>query len=177
MAGMKISNSSWKKQLSEKLKSLAPKDDARIAIVGVGAELNGDDAIGLATAKKILRTARHWRNVLVLEGGTLPESTSGPLRRFKPDLVIFVDAAELGKPPGTIETVLPERISSASFSTHSMPLKMMMDYLAAELHCEVLLLGVQPETVDFGTPVSENGKKAAISIAAELSRQISNVIK
>jgi hydrogenase 3 maturation protease len=154
------------------LKNLAPRDDARIAIIGIGAELNGDDAVGLITARKLSQTLRQRENVLVLEGGTLPESTSGPLRRFKPDLVIFIDAAELGKSPGVIEVVAPERIGGAYFSTHSMPLNLMMDYLSGELNCEMLLIGVQPEAVVFGMPVSEKGKKAAASLAAELSRRI-----
>lgn len=170
MAGKKISNSSWKKRLSENLKSLAPRNDARIAIVGIGAELNGDDAIGLITARKIQHATRQRENVLVLEGGTLPESVSGPLRRFNPALVIFIDAADLNKPAGTIAVVAPERIGGTSFSTHSMPLKLMMDYLAGELRCDMILIGVQPEAIQFGSPISESGKKAASRLAGELSR-------
>lgn len=149
--------------------------NARVAFVGIGSELSGDDAIGLLTARKINHAIGQQENVLVLEGGTLPESTSGPLRRFNPDLVIFIDAAELGKPAGTIELIDVERISGASFSTHSMPLKVMMEFLAMELHCEMLLIGVQPEVIDFGMPISRSGKRAATRVAAELSRKFSNL--
>lgn len=171
MAGMKMSNSFWKKQLSEKLKSLAPRFDARVAVVGVGAELNGDDAVGLLTARKLLLKTEQRDNLLVLEGGALPESVSGPLRRFDPDLLIFIDAADLGKPAGTIEAVAPERIGGSSFSTHSMPLRILMDYLSEELRCDEMLIGVQPLNHDFGAPLSTSGKKAAARLAAELSRQ------
>lgn len=108
-----------------------------------------------------------------MEGGTLPESTSGPLRRFNPDLVIFIDAAELGKPPGTIELVAPARIGGVSFSTHAIPMKLMMDYLAGELGCEMLLVGIQPEKIEFDSEMSQTAKKAAARLAAELSRQLS----
>jgi len=103
---MKISNSSWKKLLSEKLKNPAQRVDQRIAIVGIGAELYGDDAIGILTARKLKPAFAQLEEVLVLEGGPLPESMTGPLRRFTPELVIFIDAADLGEPPGRLQWLI-----------------------------------------------------------------------
>lgn len=173
MVVKRISNSSWKKLLSEKLKNLARKDDQRIAIVGIGAELHGDDAIGLLTARKLKPAFAQQEEVLLLEGGTLPESMTGPLRRFSPELVIFIDAADLGQLPGTIKIVDPDRIGGTSFSTHSMPLTLLMKFLEDELNCEMLLIGVQPEQIEFGTPISESGQKAVTRLVRGIFLQLS----
>ena len=172
MAEKRISNSSWKRRLSESLKSLVLKRDARVAIVGLGAELNGDDAVGLLTARQLLRRVGQREGLLVLEGGALPENASGSLRRFRPDLVIFIDAAALGKAPGSIEVLEAECIGGASFSTHGMPLNMFMNYLSEELGCQTMLIGVQPESVDFGAPPSQYARKAATRLSAALSRAL-----
>ena len=172
MVVMKISNSSWKKELSEKLKNPAQRVDQRIAIVGIGAELYGDDAIGILTARKLKPAFAQQEEVLVLEGGPLPESMTGPLRRFSPELVIFIDAADLGEPPGSITMVDPDRIGGTSFSTHSMPLTLLMKFLEDELNCEMLLIGVQPEQIEFGTTPSESGQKAVTRLARGILQQL-----
>ncbi len=177
MAEKRISNSSWKRRLSERLQRLVLKRDARVAIVGVGADLNGDDAVGLLTARQLLRRVGQREGLLVLEGGALPESVSGALRGYHPDLVIFIDAADLDKAAGSIEVLEAECIGGASFSTHGMPLIMMMNYLRAELGCETMLIGVQPEGVDFGTPPSQYARKAATRLSAALSRALAILVR
>lgn len=158
------------------MKNLALNHNPRIAVVGIGAELNGDDAIGLLTARKLFSAMKPGANLMVQEGGALPENFSGPLRCFEPDLAIFIDAADLGATPGTIEIVTPDRIGGASFSTHSMPMKLLMDYLAEELHCETLLIGVQPEGIEFGTAITAVGKRAATLLAKEIGHQLADVV-
>ena len=37
-----------------------------------------------------------------MEAGPAPENFTGPLRRFRPDLVLLVDAAQMDAEPGTI---------------------------------------------------------------------------
>lgn len=152
------------------LKKHALRPDTRVAVVGVGAELNGDDAVGLRVADRLASLVGQQENLLVLNGGSLPESTSGALRRFHPTLVLFVDAADLGKTAGAIEVLETQRVGGASFSTHGMPLRMLMDYLAEELGCESVLIGVQPERVDFDSPLSDCAKRAATRLAKELYR-------
>ena len=156
----------------EKLKNLVRRDNPRIAIVGIGAELNGDDAIGLLTARKLKPIFSQRDDTLVLEGGALPESMSAPLRRFSPELVIFLDAADTANPPGTISIIEPQSIGGASFSTHAMPLSLLLQYLRDEINCETIIIGVQPELVEFGTAVSESGKKAIDLLAKELTGQL-----
>jgi hydrogenase 3 maturation protease len=101
----KTSNNSWKVRLSQLLvqvaetkrpKNLKPEFSAlRVAVVGVGNELNGDDAAGISVARNLWADREIPACCFKIETGSLPENASGPLRRFHPDLVIFVDAAEI----------------------------------------------------------------------------------
>jgi hydrogenase 3 maturation protease len=133
----------------------------------VGAELNGDDAVGVATARKLKSALALKQNVMVLEGGTLPESVSGPLRRFAPELVILIDAADFAGKPGEIRWITPDQISGQDFSTHSMPLSLLASYLKQEIGCEVCMLSIQPKTLEFERPISTECENAASEIADE----------
>lgn len=170
MARMKTSNFYWKKQLSENLKNPAHKPDRRIAIVGIGSELHGDDAVGIEAARALIAGGAKRENLLVLEGSTLPESVSGQLRRFIPDLVIFIDAMDAGVKPGSILLVNPEQIGGASFSTHSLPLPILIKFINRDLKCETIIIGVQPESIEFGETLSMSNRKAIFRLTKELSR-------
>jgi hydrogenase 3 maturation protease len=141
-----------KKNLKEKLKSAR-----KIAILGVGSELRSDDAAGILVAKELEGVRERIKDGLefkVFIGGTAPENITGEIKRFKPTHLIIVDSAEAGKDPGTIMLIDPGQIGGVSFSTHTLPPKIMVDYLKDSLKCEVMLLGIQPKTIKFGEVVS-----------------------
>lgn len=139
-------------------------------MVGIGAELNGDDGVGILTVRKLKRKLGERQNVLVREGGSLPESLSSPLRRFAPDLVLLLDAADLDESQGTIALLQPDQIATAGFSTHAMPLSLLATYLKQEIDCEVVLIGIQPQNIEFGASMSAACVKAAGLLAGELSK-------
>jgi hydrogenase 3 maturation protease len=115
----------------------------RIAIVGVGDELLPFDRLGMAAAKKI--DELHLSHVGVFFAGTVPESVTGPIRRFRPDHTFFLDAAEMGAQPGTIAVINLQTIPAGLFSTHVLPLSVVMEFLAQETGTGVTLLGIQPD--------------------------------
>ena len=88
--------------------------------------------------------------VMVVLAGLLPESMTGPLRLFRPDVVLFLDAAEMGVRPGTIAIVEPGAIRAALFSVHVLPLSVVMEFVERDLVTEVILLGIQPDTARDG---------------------------
>jgi len=53
-----------------------------------------------------------------------------------------------------------------------MPLPLLMKFLEDELNCEMLLIGVQPEQIEFGTTPSESGQKAVARLAREILQQL-----
>ena len=75
------------------------------------------------------------------EAGHAPENKTGELRKFAPDLVLLIDAAEMGKEPGTVAWISEEDIDGMSASTHSLPLSMLAHYLTLELNCKVTIAG------------------------------------
>ncbi|HEX2981285.1 MAG TPA: hydrogenase 3 maturation endopeptidase HyCI, partial [Anaerolineaceae bacterium] len=133
-------------------RSNLPKTDARqprLAVVGLGSELLGDDALGLVCARRLAKKTVHRPDFLVVEAGPVPENALGPLRRFEPDLVVIVDAADLALRPGSIRLVEADQLEGFSASTHTFPLSFIMDFFSHELGCPVKLLAIQPAQFEF----------------------------
>lgn len=120
----------------------------RIAVVGIGDELSPLDRLGMAAAREI--EGMHLPGIMVELAGTMPENVTGPLRLFRPDAVLFLDAAEMGTRPGTIAIVGPGEIRAALFSVHAIPLSVVIEFVERDIGTEVLLLGIQPDTARAG---------------------------
>ncbi len=133
----------------------------RIAILGVGNELTGDDIAGVLVARglKAMLEAQPLPEsapqILVMDAGAAPENFTGKLRRFEPELVLWIDAAELGAAVGTVEWFDWQAAEGLSASTHTMPPFMLAKYLIHELGCRVALVGIQPEQLHFDEPPSQ----------------------
>jgi hydrogenase 3 maturation protease len=115
----------------------------RLAIVGIGEELIPPDQLGMFAAREI--DQYHIHDVRVFCAGTVPESITGPLRRYRPVHVLFFDAADMGVRPGTIALIEADRIRASLLSTHVLPLSVVMDYVERESGTETTLLGIQPD--------------------------------
>ncbi|MDD5263578.1 MAG: hydrogenase 3 maturation endopeptidase HyCI [Candidatus Bipolaricaulis sp.] len=122
-------------------------------VVGVGSTLRSDDAAGLHIALALRTLA--LPHVFVLLGDTAPENVTGEVRRARPTHVLFVDAADLGEPPGSVRLLDAAEVGGMSSSTHTLPLGVIADYLTRELGCLVLFLGLQPRSVAFGDTLSD----------------------
>lgn len=122
--------------------------------MGVGNELNGDDGAGMAVVRAAKRSLGTVDTVLWIEAGPTPESFSGPVCRFKPDLLLVIDAARLDLRPGQIAWVQLEEIDGVSAFTHGLPLSLLAGYIIAETGCQFGMLGIQVEQTGFGQPVS-----------------------
>ncbi|MGA2912851.1 MAG: hydrogenase maturation protease [Methanoregula sp.] len=120
------------------------KGACRIAVVGIGDELSPFDRFGMVAAKEIKKM--DLPGIKVFLAGTMPESITGPIRTLHPDHVILLDAAEIGARPGTIEIIKPGTISAGLFSTHALPLSVVMEYMEKNADTKVTLLGIQPDT-------------------------------
>ena len=116
----------------------------RLAVVGIGDQLLTYDRLGILAAKAI--DDLHLPEVRVFIAGTVPESVTGSIRKFRPDHVLLLDAAEMGAPPGTLGIIEPEGIHATLFSTHVLPLSVVMEFLAKDAHTQVTLIGIQPDT-------------------------------
>lgn len=136
--------------------------------MGIGHELRGDDAAGLVVVRQIaekLGTAVP-PNLLLIAGGHAPENHTGPIRRFAPDLVLLIDVALMGREPGEIGWLPWQATSGLSASSHTMPLYMLAWFLTADLHCEVALIGIQPQDTSLTNTLTPTVQASVAAIAA-----------
>ena len=132
---------------------------SRTIVLGIGNQLGGDDAAGIRLVDILNRRLRGAKapcpaQVTAIDAGTAPESYASVIRRHQPDLLLLVDAADMGLPPGALRIIRPEQISLLSFSTHHMPLSMFISYVK-DFCGEVVLVGVQPEQTEMGKHISQ----------------------
>lgn len=117
----------------------------RIAVLGIGDDLNPLDRPGILAAVLIHGLERP--DVTVFLPGTMPENFTGGLRELRPSHVVMIDAADMGRPPGSLGLIHPARVRGQRFSTHAMPLTLVIEYLEKELGASVVLVGIQPDEV------------------------------
>ncbi len=129
------------------------KNARTLAIIGIGDEFIPPDRLGMYAAREIEQ--QHLPGVEVFLAGTVPESITGPLRRYQPGHVLFLDAADMGARPGTIAVIEPERTHASLISTHVLPLSVVMDYVERESGAGVTLLGIQPDLTGADKDLSE----------------------
>jgi len=141
------------KQLEDKLEEEL-SGWKQLVILGVGNEFGGDDSLGLSASRKLKEALTGISGVEVLAVGNAPENFTGLIRRLSPSHILLIDAAEMGETAGTIKLVEAHQIEGMMPSTHTLSLSMLVKYLEQELGSKVLILGMQPKSLYFGTSLS-----------------------
>ncbi|TET37844.1 MAG: hydrogenase 3 maturation endopeptidase HyCI [Anaerolineales bacterium] len=159
----------WDVLLGERLGRLRKTTHSlRVAVIGIGHELQGDDAAGVLIARYLQSLIEPSQERLILCAGPAPENCCGALRRFAPDLVLMIDAAQMDEVPGTVQLIPYQDVTGVGASTHTLPLHILGRYLKSELGCEITLLGIQPAFVEFGE-ISPLMQKVVPAIAQRLA--------
>ncbi|HMB25097.1 MAG: hydrogenase 3 maturation endopeptidase HyCI [Chloroflexota bacterium] len=168
--------STWRTALSLLLKQLTSEAgrSLRIAVLGIGNLMRSDDAAGMLVARA-LSQCEAADNVLILEGGPAPENQTADLRKFAPDLVLLIDAADMGKATGAVDWISEDDIDGMSASTHSLPLSMLVKFLTLDLGCQVKLLGIQAASNEVGEVVSPEVLQAVEEVTAGLDEAICTI--
>ena len=128
----------------------------KLAVLGVGSVLRGDDAAGILIVERLMEAFPQdaYPNLSIFSGGTAPENFSGNLRLFAPDHLLIIDAADADAEPGSIVEIPRTEIGGPSFSSHMLPLKIMVDYLINETGTDVTMLGLQYKDIEFEAELS-----------------------
>jgi len=148
------------------------------AILGIGNTLKGDDGIGIYIAERINKYLEEVkgeseqakfmgarRKVIAINCGTTPENYTSIIRKHNPDRLILVDAAEMGLSPGSYRIIPPEKIEVMHVSTHNIALAFLISYVSE--FCEnIVLVGVQPERMDFSTVLSSAVRRSGDHVAS-----------
>ncbi|MGB9006468.1 MAG: hydrogenase maturation protease [Candidatus Aminicenantales bacterium] len=143
----------------------------RIVVLGVGNVGRGDDGAGLLAAaalkKKLGQKGRPRLKVLL--GHETPESLTGEIRRFRPGLVLILDAAVSRKKPGSVFLLGKKDMAVEDISSHRMPLALLADYLEKSVGCRVLVLAIEPRSCREKAPLSAAVKKAVEKLSSQLA--------
>ena len=133
-------------------------------LLGIGNPHHGDDALGPIFA----RAFRHpgWRG---LNAGTVPENYTGLIRRLHPELLVLLDAADMGLPPGTLRRLAPGAIPSGDFGTHAGSIGQLAVYLS-DCAENIVILGIQPAATEPGARLSPPVRAALKSLGELLAR-------
>jgi hydrogenase 3 maturation protease len=148
----------------------------KVAVLGVGSDLRGDDVAGLLATQQIetaIKSKTTLPEVRVFIGATAPENLTGEIKRFQPTHLIVIDAAEFNKEPGHIEIMEPETIGGATFCTHALPLKVIVAYLLDSFKFQAIIIGIQPKTLTFGAQPT----KEVVAAAKDLAETITKLLK
>ncbi len=135
-------------------------------LMGIGNELNGDDAIGVLVARKLKKELIGWE---VIDAGVMPESYTSKIERLKPELLVMVDAID-GEElvPGDVKIVDRKSMGNLILSTHSIPLSVLYDYLSQSVQ-RIVVIGIKIGEHAPYTPCMLNVDK--------VSKKVYNIIK
>jgi hydrogenase 3 maturation protease len=147
-------------------KKLTPLIKGKVLVIGAGNSLKGDDGLGCVLSE----TLKKYGNIDVLDAGVSIENYLGTIIKKKPDTIIIVDAVHFDAPAGTIDIFEQPDFPVTHFSTHGMSLQFFFDMLHNEGITNIILIGIQPESMDMGAEMSEPVKKAIVRLENVLRR-------
>ncbi len=139
----------------------------RVCLMGLGNPDQGDDAVGVRVAEELI--AASVPDVYL--GGANPERHIGHLAELGYDHLVFIDAVDSGMEPGSIAFMDAVAIDSRfpQISTHKISLGLMARWAEANGRTKAWLIGVQPESLKFGEPLT--------TTLAESARTLSDVLR
>jgi len=117
-------------------------------LLGIGNTLRRDDGIGCVVARRF--THPGWK---AIECGTAPENFTAVVRREQPDILVLVDAADMGLAPGDLRRIPADKIQDVGIGTHQLPLSHLIAYLASDAKV-ITFIGIQPKSVADGEAIS-----------------------
>jgi hydrogenase maturation protease len=139
----------------------------RIGLLGLGNLMRTDDAVGMLSLRQLTEDGRLPKAVRVIEGETLGLDLLDRVHGISH--LLALDAVDTGAEPGTLVRFEGRELSHlpASKSVHLLGFSDLMNVLRLmeAAPAEVVLLGVQPESTDWGTaltPVVEAAKSALV---------------
>jgi len=142
----------------------------RILIAGLGNYLLQDDGVGVHAVRALQQTP--LPGVIVAEVGT---AVLGALHLLEwAEKILAIDAMQAGGTPGTIYAFGVEDAAGPGMqaSLHELNLLAALRFLPRQAKPQILIVGIEPETIDYGLDLSP----AVAAALPELSREIRRIV-
>ena len=136
----------------------------RILLIGVGNRLRGDDAVG----PLLIQRLQDQVDIPLLDAGDVPENYLGPIEDSGAELVLVVDAVEMGKNVGDTAIFYIEQVQNMSVSTHTANLGLLFKVIPPERRPQVIMLGIQPGNIELGQGLTVSVHKTLEGLAKML---------
>jgi hydrogenase 3 maturation protease len=106
----------------------------------------------------------------LLNGEEEPENLLDQIVGMKPDSILIVDALELSAHPGSVALLEEGQLERRNLSTHHASLKLFIECVKGETGAKVLVLGIQPKSIEIGRAISSEVKESLGHLRDVLSR-------
>ncbi|USS40115.1 hydrogenase 3 maturation endopeptidase HyCI [Thermococcus aggregans] len=150
------------------------KGAKKVVVCGIGNDVRGDDAFGVYVVETLKERVSNPK-VVFLNCGEMPESYTGKIMRENPSHVVFIDAVHFEGKPGEIVLADPEGTLGEAFSTHKMPLKLLVGYLRQNINAKFLLIGAQPKQTGLFVEMSKELKESAERLISLLEKILAEI--
>jgi hydrogenase 3 maturation protease len=153
-------------------KNLPSLRNKKTVFLAVGNIMRGDDAFGPMVYCGLKDLAGPC--FLPLNGGELPENFTSVIKTFAPEHLIIADAAHISPGSRWKFIILGESdICGAAFSTHALPLDVMIKFIKEDLpDLKIFLIAAPAENMAFGAHPSPRIKAAAKEAAAVMIKAL-----
>ena len=149
----------------------------RIAVIGLGNPLMGDDGAGIHTTR-ILETRLKDCPVDVIDGGT--PGMSLLYRMEKRKKIIFIDSGKCGLQPGDYVRFCPEEVTSKKqlpgLSSHEFDLIAFLQWASGMVplsHTEIVIYCIEPGEIKMTTDLSPRVLKTVPFLVKEVYNEVS----
>ena len=131
-------------QLRECIESLP----GAVIIIGMGNRDRADDGVGLELAKRLKK--KYPNRVFSEEDKSVEGIVFEQIERKDMETILFIDATDFGGNPGDVKCFKAEDAQRfvPAISTHKVPITLLMEVVQQHGR-KPLLLGIQPESLDF----------------------------
>jgi len=131
-------------------------EPATCVVLGLGNTLHSDDGIGSKAIERLRSDRRVPKDIALIEGGTLGLELLTYI--WDCSYLLVLDAVDVGQPPGTLVRMSGQELQTlpGKGSVHQLGVADLLVALRvlAKRTPEVVLLGVQPASTEWGTELS-----------------------
>ncbi len=130
--------------------------EPKVVVLGLGNILHSDDGVGPQAIGRLRRDPRVLNDVNLIDGGTLGLELLTYV--WDCSYLLVLDAVDIGQPPGTLVRMSGQELRAlpGQGSVHQLGVADLLVALRvmANRTPEVVLLGVQPASTEWGTELS-----------------------